>query len=173
VAAAPFYQPAVSLLFGDREAGIKPADLADPVIQAKARELIANFNSACSQNITDNFADIIAPDKPIKPALEAIVDLSENREMGLIPKEKLISLLSLDFKDNEVVSAFKKDFFMPSFENIFPHMAGRSPAVFVSDLEHIASRTSQINLGFTAVADQKINSESAEAEKELGSKLIK
>ncbi len=172
-AAAPFYQPAVLLLFGDREAGIKPADLTDPAVQAKARELIADFNSACSQNITENFALIIGTDKPIKPALEAIVDLSENKEMGLIPKEKLISLLSLDFKNSETVSAFKKDFFMPSFENIIPHMGERKPAVFLSDLENISFKTSHINLGFAATDGKKHDSELASAEKDLGSKLTK
>jgi len=148
--AAPFYQPAVLLLFGDRAKGIAPADLSDTEVLAKARELIEQFKEHCAANITENFAQHFSPDSSIKKSLEAIIDLSENSEMGTIAHEQLVSLLSLDFSDNAVVTAFRKEYFMPSFENISPHKGKRSPVHFLADIERMASQAKHINREFGA-----------------------
>jgi hypothetical protein len=84
--------------------------------------------------------------------------------MGLIAKEALLSLLSLDFTDKDIVAQFKKEFFMPAFENITPHRGQRSPKQFLADIEKLSSRTSLVSLGISTPIEGTRKSDDAESE---------
>lgn len=151
---APYYNQAVTLIFGDKNAGINPANLADPTSKESACKIINDFKENCQSNITPSFSAIFGSEfnettnsSTIKEALSAIVDLTENNALGLIPKDELTSLLSLDLNQKDVKEKFKKDFFAPSFENILAHKGKKSPGDFISGFEKLSSTVSKSSTG--------------------------
>lgn len=147
---ALYYTLAVKLVFG---AGINLADH-----KLEAQRIINDFKANCI-NITSNFAGLFASHydettdtASMKEALLAIIDLTENDALGLLPKSELEALLNLDLSKKENLDAFKKEFFAPSFENLVAHKGQKTPSEFLSGLEKLASQTSQVTLGFPAAA---------------------
>lgn len=151
---APFYQQAVLFLYGDSASGVKAADFKDAVVRSEACKLINSFIDQCQPNITTSFLSIFKlryddkiDGKVIKSALSAIVDLTENKALGLISKATLEELLSLDLTQKAICDEFRKQYFMASFENILLHKDQRTPGEFLASLEKLASKVSRISLG--------------------------
>jgi hypothetical protein len=149
-----YYQPAVHFLFGDRATGVQPADFKDATKRAEAFVLINDFVAKCRPSITANFAALFAlrfdPEtnpSVIKDALLAIVDLTENKAVGLLPKAELEELLSRDLTQKATLDEFKKQYFVASFENILLHKGKRTPSEFLASLENLASQVSVMTLG--------------------------
>lgn len=147
---ALYYTLAVKLVFG---AGINLADH-----KLEAQRIINEFKSNCC-NITYNFVGLFASHydettdtAKMKEALLAIIDLTENDALGLLPKSELESLLNLDLSKKENLDALKKEFFAPSFENLVAHKGKHTASEFLSGLEKLASQTSQVTLGLPGAA---------------------
>ena len=144
------YNLAVKLIYG---AGINLDDH-----KREAQRIINEFKSNCC-NITSNFEGLFASHydettdtAKLKEALLAIIDLTENDSLGLLPKSELEALLNLDLSKKENLDALKKEYFAPSFENLVAHKGQRTASEFLSGLEKLASQTSKVSLGLTAAA---------------------
>lgn len=150
----PFYQQTVLFLYGDNVRGVKAADFKESAVRSEACKLINSFIDKCQPNITTSFLSIFKSSyddntdvKVIKEALSAIVDLTENKALGLLSKVTLEELLSLDLTQKDIRDEFKKQYFMASFENILLHKDKRTPSEFLASLEKLASKISIISLG--------------------------
>lgn len=150
---APFYFPAVQMVYGDKD--IKPADLSDPGQKAKAVEQLNNFKQKCQANITSNFSDLFAkefndttPPKVVKEALGAIIDLTENKAITYTSGKALLEVMSLDLKNDDQKKQLKEKFFAPSFEDFLAHRnKDEKSSDFINRMEKLASTSNKVTLG--------------------------
>lgn len=148
---APYYLPAVTLVFDDRAKKTSAPNLdTDLKARSEAINLINDFNKNCQSIITPWFKSLFNQEfnhemdtKLIKRALMAIIDLTETNEIGLTAKNELNQLLQSDVnKINE------QGYFKPSFKNLILHQGNLNSERFLKQFE--PSLAQSLTLGFAS-----------------------
>lgn len=147
-----YYQPAVDMMFGK-----PPVNLDDADAKNKAVMLINQFKRVGSSVISDNFSSVFAKTfddsatkAMLKEALLAMIDLTENKSMQLIPCDELLFLLSLDLKNSQVEEDLKKQYFVPALQNIALHKGALQPSQYLALLSNRLGMARKMDLGFVA-----------------------
>lgn len=143
-----YYQAACLYLYGNKTT--EKANLADPEVKLKAVQLINEFKEKCKTSIAPSFVktfnlkyDKDSASDAVDKALHAIVDLTENDKIELLPKSELQELLSLDFSETNAKKSYQitkdKGYFYSSLENLFLNRGSQSAEKYLSDLESLPS----------------------------------
>lgn len=154
-AASKYYFPAVKLVYGDKDTGVKPSDFSTAEDRNAACKIINAFKENCQDSIPIGFVDAFSLQydetvsiEKIKSALSFIIDLTENNEINIMPRDELEKLLSLDLSKKEDLEFILQHYFEPSLVSIFIHKGSESPQRFLGNLERLATPVMQMTLGF-------------------------
>lgn len=139
---APFYMQAVKLVYGDRKAGVAASNFSSYADIDAACTIINNFSATCQAIITDELRPLFAKSydvnegvEQIKKALSAIIDLTENDWIGLIPRQELEALLSIDYSVKENLDKLMQYYFDPSFMSLVIHKGELTAREFLNQFE--------------------------------------
>jgi hypothetical protein len=155
---APFYTRACLLKYGNEKKGIKHADYSKNEDKEAALKVIRSFKEKCADIITpklkkEAFDVEFNSEESIKKAISAIVDLAENNSVGLLPRNEIANILSLNFKQKETWEKLQNTYFLPSLQNILVNIGKKISAVqFLTNLENLAASVEHIRLPGTCDA---------------------